>query len=198
LQNRILAAAVAALVVLCAAPADAGAQAAASTAPGAQVTGAVGFDWGATHAQIVGQRGTPALERREAEGVMAMTYPDQVVGHDVVAMFFVHPRHGLVRGGYLAPVNGAGDCAMVLRAFDNAVSRRYPELQTQERTVGSVGSDACVAAQSGRGGYMKLWTDPANGARIMLAILPGADGPMLTYTTPEADAWERRKNDARF
>jgi hypothetical protein len=37
-----------------------------------------------------------------------------------------------------------------------------------------------------------------NGARIILIMLPGAEGPMLTYTTAEADAWERRKNDARF
>lgn len=195
---RSFAAPLAALVVFCAAPATARAQTSAATAPGAQVTGAVGFTWGTTYARIVEQRGAPAMQERQAEGVVAMTYDDRVLGRDVVAMFFVHPRMGLVRGGYLAPVNGAGECAMVLRVFDNVVSRRYPELEAEERAVGNVGNDACAAGLASRGGYMKVWTDSANGVRIMLAILPGADGPMLTYTTPEADAWERRKNDARF
>lgn len=48
------------------------------------------------------------------------------------------------------------------------------------------------------GGYMKAWTDPANGARIILTMLPGAENPMLAYTTAEAGAWVRRTNDARF
>lgn len=189
---RFFSAALAVLALVCASPSNVRAQDA------AQVTGAAGFLWGTPYARLVAERGAALLERREAEGVMAMTYDDQLLGHNVVAMYFVHPERGLMRGGYMAPVQSAGDCAMVMRAWDNVVSRRYPDLRFEERTVGEVGGDACAAGLAGRGGYMKVWRDPANGARIMLAVLPGADGPMLTYTTPEADAWERRKNDARF
>lgn len=195
---RSFTAALAVFAVVCAGPMDAAAQESAATAPGAQVTGAAGFAWGTTHAAIVGERGAATMERREAEGVIAMSYQDQVLGREVISMYFVHPRFGLVRGGFMAPANGAGDCALALRLFDNVVSRRYPDLRAEERTVGSVGSDVCAAALAGRGGYLKAWTDPANGARIILTILPDTEGPMLTYTTPEADAWERRKNDARF
>ncbi|WP_420125677.1 hypothetical protein [Longimicrobium sp.] len=195
---RSFAAVLAVLVVFAAAPADAHAQASAAQAPGAQVTGAVGFDWGTTRAAIVAQRGAASMEQPDAEGVAAMVYDDRVLGREMVAMFFVHPQMGLMRGGYMAPVENAADCGIVLRLLDNVVSRRYPRLEAQERTVGDVGSDACAAALASRGGYMKVWTDPANHARIMLMILPGADGPMLTYSTAEADAWERRKNDARF
>ncbi|HYR12075.1 MAG TPA: hypothetical protein VEQ60_30095, partial [Longimicrobium sp.] len=132
------------------------------------------------------------------EGVAALLYDDRVLGREVVAVFFVHPRMGLIRGGYMAPVQGAADCGIAFRLLENVVSRRYPELQAEERTVGEVGNDACGAALASRGGTMKAWTDPANGARIILTMLPGAEGPMLTYTTPDADEWERRKNDARF
>jgi hypothetical protein len=61
-----------------------------------------------------------------------------------------------------------------------------------------VHAQASAATASGNGGYLKAWTDPANGVRIILTLLPGQGGPMLTYSTLEADAWERRKNDARF
>jgi hypothetical protein len=195
---RSFAAALAASVVFCAAPAGAHAQASAANAPGAQVTAAAGFPFGTTRADIVAQRGAPVMEQPDAEGVATMVYEDRVLGREVVVMFFVHPRLGLIRGGYMAPVNGAADCGIAVQLFDNVVSRRYPELQAEERTMGDTGSDACAAALARRGGYMKGWTDPANGARILLTILPGAEGPMLMYTTPEADAWERRKNDARF
>ncbi|MBW3569893.1 MAG: hypothetical protein KY467_02190 [Gemmatimonadetes bacterium] len=195
---RLFAAALAALALFCAAPADANAQASAANAPGARVTGAAGFPWGTTRAAIVEQRGAAVMEQPDAEGVSAMLYHDRVLGREVVTMYFVHPRMGLMRGGYMAPVNGAADCGIALRLLDNAVTRRYPELQAEERTVGRAAGDPCAAALAGRGGYAKAWTDPANGVRIMLTVLPGSEGPMLTYTTAEADAWERRKNDARF
>ena len=97
-----------------------------------------------------------------------------------------------------APVNGAGDCDLVVRGLENVITRRYPDLKFEERSIGDLDGGACQAALSGRGGYLKAWTDPADGVRIILALLPGQGGPMLTYSTPQADAWERRKNDARF
>ena len=129
---------------------------------------------------------------------MSFSYDDRVLGRDVYALFFVHPVHGLVRGGYMAPVSSAGECDMVVRGFENVITRRYPGLRFEERSIGELGGDPCAAALAGDGGYLKAWTDPANGVRIILALLPGQQGPMLTYSTPEADAWERRKNDARF
>jgi hypothetical protein len=192
---RSFAAALAALVVF---SADAGAQASAANAEGAQVTGAAGFTWGTTRADLVAQRGAAVMEQPDAEGVAALLYDERFLGREVGAVFFVHPRMGLIRGGYMAPVQGAADCGIAVRLFENVVSRRYPELEAEERTVGEVGNDPCAAALAGRGGTMRAGTDPANGARIILTMLPGAEGPMLTYTTPDADAWERRKNDARF
>jgi hypothetical protein len=195
---RSFTAALVASVVFCAAPAGAHAQSAAAAVPGAQVTGAAGFAFGTTRADIVAQRGTPAREQPDAEGVAAMMYPEQVLGRQMMAIFFVHPQMGLIRGGYMAPVSGAADCGIVIGLFNTVVGRRYPGLQAEERTVGNVTGDACAAALARSGGYMKAWTDPANGARILLTLLPGGEGPLLMYTTPEADAWERRKNDAKF
>lgn len=188
MSGRSFAAALTVLAVFCAAPAGVHAQASAANAPGAQVSGAAGFTWDTTRGDIEAQRGAADMEQPDAEGVAALVYEDRALGREVVAMFFIHPRMGLMRGGYMAPVRGAADCAIVIRLFDNVVSRRYPELEAEERTVGDVGQDACAAALDSRGGYLKAWTDPANGARILLTMLPGVDGPMLTYTTAEADA----------
>lgn len=203
---RSLAAALAGLVALGCSAVDADAQATASAAQTQrgsrtqepQVTGAVGFPWGTPYDSLVARRGRPGMEQPEAEGVRAMMYEDRVLGREVAAMFFVHPRHGMMRGGYMAPFSGPADCAIVLQGLDNGVTRRYPTLPSEQRGTGQTAPQACEAALSGRGASAKVWTDPANGARIMLVLAPGKDAVLLTYTTAEADAWERRKNDARF
>ena len=137
------------------------------------------------------------MEEPNGEAVRVLIYEEQIFARQMGAMFFVHPRLGLIRGGYAAPFQGAADCAVAMRLLDNVVSRRYPTLRPRERGVGDT-DDACAQAVAGQGGYAKGWEDPANGARIMLMLLPGASEVLLTYTTPEGDAWERRKNDARF
>lgn len=204
---RSFAAALAGLVVLCCSGVDAGAQASTSTAQQGQrasrtqepqVTGAVGFPFGTPYDSLVARRGRPGMEQPEAEGVRAMMYEDRLLDREVAAMFFVHPRHGMMRGGYMAPFSGPADCAIVLQGLDNGVTRWYPSLPTEQRGAGQTAPQACEAVLAGRGAYAKAWSDPANGARIMLILAPGKDGVLLTYTTAEADAWERRKNDARF
>jgi hypothetical protein len=204
---RSLAAALAGIVVLGCSRADANAQA--STAPATQaepatrtqepqVTGAVGFPWGTPYDSLVARRGAPGMEQSEAEGVRAMMYEDRVLGREAAALFFVHPRHGMMRGGYVAPFNGPADCAIVLQGLDNIIARRYPTLAGEARGTEGTTAQICQAVLSGQGAYGKVWNDPANGARIMLVVMPNGSGAMLTYTTAQADAWERRKNDARF
>ena len=210
--NRSFAAALAGFVVLGCSGADADADGQARTAaarqapetqaaPGAQeaqVTAVVGFPWGTPYDSIVARRGQPDMEQPEPEGVRAFTYDEQVLGRQMVAMLFVHPQHGLMRGGYMAPFNSPADCAIALQELDNVVTRRYPTLPIEVRGPSGQAGDICAATLSGQAGYGKVWSDDANGARIVLALMPRASGVMLTYTTAEADAWERRKNDARF
>ena len=164
----------------------------------AQVTGVVGFPWGTPYDSIVARRGPPEIEQPEPEGVRAFTYEEQVLGRQMVAMFFVHPQHGLVRGGYMAPFNSPADCAIALQELDNVVTRRYPALPAEVGGPSGQAADICAATLAGEAGFAKVWTDGENGARILLALMPRASAVMLTYTTPEADAWERRKTDARF
>lgn len=204
---RSLATALAGLVVLGCSRVDADAQASASTAKRtepaasaqqAQVTGAVGVPWGTPYDSLVARRGAPGMEQPEAEGVRAMMYEDRVLGREAGALFFVHPRHGMMRGGYMVPFDGPADCAIVLQGLDNVVTRRYPALSAEVRGAGETPSETCRAMLAGQGAYAKMWSDPANGARIMLMLMPNQRGAMLTYSTVQADAWERRKNDARF
>lgn len=164
----------------------------------AQVTGAAGFTWGTPYDSVVAKRGAPGMEQPEAEGVRALMYDEQVLGREMAAMFFIHPRHGLMRGGYMAPYSGPADCAIALQLLDNVVTRRYPDLPTEVKGIDGNAVDICNAAIAGQAPYGKVWSDSANGARIALVLPPQRSGVLLTYTTPDADAWERRKNDARF
>lgn len=167
-------------------------------AAGAEVTGVAGERWGTPLDSIVARRGRPVFRQADAEGLQTIGYTEQLLGRETIVVFYVHPRSGLVRGGYTAEAATVPLCQMVVRAWDANLARRYPGMRTEVRSIGQAGGEPCAAWRSGAGGWMKVWHDPANGARIMLALLPGAPGVMLTYTTPQADAWERRKNQSRF
>ena len=158
------------------------------------VTGFAGMDWGATVERIKEARGEPLATARQPEGVQVLTYGDRLMGETVVALFFVHPRHGFFRGGYHAETPTVEKCREVLNRFGNAVADRYPTLRFEERRGGDQGQEACAGAAAGTTAYGASWTDVIGGARILMTVTPGTPGVMLTFTTPDADAWERRKN----
>lgn len=162
----------------------------------ARISGVGGVPWGATAADVVARRGEPEARLPDAEGVETLGYKDVLAGQPVSLMFFVHPREGLFRGGYMADIGSVAQCSSTLGLFDQGVSRRYPDVPTHVKPEGTVG-DPCPAYAQGTGLYMKTWTDVA-GNRIWLTLLPGSPAVVLTYTTPAADAWERRKTQAQF
>lgn len=175
---------------------SAGANASPAADSSARISGVGGVPWGATAADVVARRGEPENRGPDAEGVETLGYPDVLMGQPVSLIYFVHPRDGLFRGGYFAEIGSVAECSTTLGLLDQGVSRRYPDMPARVTPEQDVG-DPCPAYAAGTGRYMKTWTDPA-GNRIWLMLLPGSPAVVLTYTTPAADAWERRKTQAQF
>lgn len=162
------------------------------------ITGVGGFAWGTPLDTIIARKGAPAGVQDRAEGVKAVMYHDVLLGEKVMLIMFVHPDSGMIRGSYSSITPTAERCVYVLDLFRGAMEKRYAALEHDERAVGESERPPCEEYVSGAGGYAELWTDPANGARIILALAPGAPGVMLNYTTPAADAWEKRKDANRL
>jgi hypothetical protein len=163
---------------------------------GPAITGVAGIAWGTDVKAIVARRGDPLNHSDDAEGVKVLGYPESLAGQQADLIFFVHPEHGMFRAGYAATFQSQAECVMKLNLFDQGVSRRYPELEGVAKQIGQ--GEPCAALVQGTGGFLKRWTDPANGAQVMLALQPGLPAVVLTYTTPEAGLWERRKTQSQF
>jgi hypothetical protein len=174
---------------------DTGGGAGARAASDALITGADGVAFGTSRDAIVAMKGAPVFEKEDFEGVREVVYPGRLMGQEVQTMFFVHPRHGMVRAGFAAMVRDAGQCQFVLRMWEHALEQKYAALRPDRRVPTGT---ACRELDQRNRMWMEIRTDPSDGHRIMLALIPGTPGVMLTYTTPRAEAWEKRKNDSQF
>ena len=153
--------------------------------------GVAGFAWGATREAIVARRGAPTIEREEFEGVKALGYPHVLLDQPVILIYFLHPAQGLFRGTYGAQVASVEECERVISLFESGLARRFAGVEPARS--GAAGPGRCQAAASGGPGFVETWRGPDGGARVALGLVPGARAVSLTYSTPAADEWERRK-----
>lgn len=195
--RRIAAPALIALALTSIPLASARAQAPAAAA-GTRITGVGGFAWGSTAAQIRARKGAPMAAMPQDEGVQALVYDDMLLGQKVMLMLFVHPRLGLIRGGYVSDSPTADQCEFTAQLFRSAIERRYPDLPPEERSMGRTDVAPCVAFVARAGGYAVRWQEESSGTSILLLLIPGQPGVMLMYTTREGDEWERRKGANRL
>lgn len=164
--------------------------------PAPQITAVAGIPWGFSTDSIVARRGEPPTRRPDFGGVQLLTYREILYGAQVELVYLVDPRAGMIRGAYTWPVGSAEECTHALGSLDRGVTRRYPELEQVEEKAGA--GDPCALAIAGRSTYMKLWTDPANGARIGLFLFPPGSSLALLYSTAKGDEWETQKNASQF
>lgn len=153
--------------------------------------GVAGFAWGATREAIVARRGAPTIEREDFEGVKALGYPDVLMERPVILIFFLHPSQGLFRGTYGAQLAGVEECERVVSLFESGLARRFAG--TEPARSGAAGPARCQSSASGGPGFVETWRSPDGGSRVALGLVPGARAVSLTYSTPAADEWERRK-----
>jgi hypothetical protein len=99
----------------------------------------------------------------------------------------------MTRGFVYAPVQDVGRCTMVLALWQHGLEQKYGP----GRTNGSNAQAGCEAFGAQSRPWGELWKDES-GRRILLALMPGNPAVTLTYDTPEADAWERRKNASQL
>lgn len=172
-----------------ASPADSSnASPAADTAGG--ISGADGVAFGTKRERILADRGQPEYTNDDHEGVQSVGYPTTLMDQQAQVIFLTHPQHGMMRASYMVPVESVDRCQSVLGLLEQGLARTYGELRvTPPRTPVA---SACADFARDGAPWMKRWTD-ARDREIMLALLPGTPGVVLTYSTPEAADWEQRR-----
>lgn len=155
----------------------------------AAISGADGVAFGSTRERILADRGQPEYTNDDHEGAQSIGFPTKLLDQPAQIIFLVHPRHGMIRASFLVPVENAERCQFVLSTVEQGLARKYGGLRvTPPRTPVAT---ACALYAQGTP-WMERWTD-AGDREIMLALLPGTPGVMVTYTTPEAAEWESGK-----
>lgn len=164
-----------------------------------QVTGFMEVPWGATRGQLVAKLGKPQSETQWPGGALSLTFPRRNVLDEPAEPHFVVTRDGVVQGGYTVwVVEFPFRCQQVYRAYVNAVSTRFPRLKATTDSEG-VALDApsfCVAAAEGRAGMQTEWNDPANGARITVAIWRGEQMVRVAYQSAAGRRWSKMTSDS--
>jgi hypothetical protein len=157
------------------------------------MTGALGISFGSTRSAIIASKGAPQFDRVGFEGVHSLGYPVTVMGQEAVAIFMVERGRGMTRALIAAPVEDAGRCALVLALWQRGLEQKYGD----GRSDGSSPTVGCNRFASRNTMWGEIWHEPT-GRRILLSLMPGQPSVMLLYTTPEADAWERRQNGSQL
>lgn len=171
------------------ASADSGGASPARTDTAGGISGADGAAFGTTRERLLADRGEPEYTNDDHEGAQSIGYPTTLMDQQAQIIFLTHPRHGVMRATYLVPVESVERCQVVLGMLEQGLASKYGGLRvTPPRTP-----LATACADFARGTpWMERWTD-ARERDIMLALLPGTPGVVLTYSTPEAADWEQRK-----
>ena len=155
----------------------------------AVISGADGVAFGTTRERILADRGQPEYTNDDHDGAQSVGFSTKLLDQPAQIIFLVHPQHGMIRASYLVPVENIERCQFVLSTVEQGLARKYGDLNVKPpRTPVAT---ACNLFAQGTP-WMERWTD-AQEREIMLALLPGTPGVMLTYTTPEAVEWERGK-----
>ena len=162
------------------------------------ITGFAGTRWGATRQEIQAARGAPDTVRLFAEGVQALRYLEgDMFTARVQSDFFVHPEHGMFRAGYIAVPEVPAQCERVYGLMEGAVQQKFPNLEPEARHGKHSGQPFCAALLARQATRMTRWRDPA-GTVIELLAAPGSSEILLTFSTVQANEWEKRKNSGRL
>lgn len=159
-----------------------------------RMTGALGVPFGATREAVLSKLGTPEFEQAGFEGIQQIGYPVTVMGQASHVVFAVDRRHGMMRALIMAPVEDAGRCTLVLALWQHGLEEKYGP----GRSNGDNAQAGCEAFAARNRPWGALWKEESSGRRILLALMPGNAAVTLTYDTPQADAWERRKNASQL
>ncbi len=174
LRPRLLALALAALA------GPAAAQEAPSVATG--IGGFLALGWGSTAQDVINAYGTPMMDQTTADSVRVVVYKDNVLGKSVLALFYVDPKKGLLKGVYTSPYGEGDDCETVFRKFRQFVGRLYPDIRPEEeRKQDDPAQPFCAAAADGKASWKVSWTDPKTGNSVHLTLEPDEEQVEVAY-----------------
>lgn len=161
----------------------------------AQITGFSSIPWGSSRAAIVDRYGKPALERQDG-GVLSIVYQERLMGEDVTTLYSVHPKEGLIRGGYSVPFGMGSACEDTYDKFRRAVAERYPSIRPTGAKVNTSTLDFCGGVRIGKGRAEYVWEDPTNKSRVLVQLPSEGDRVYVLYSSAFGVQWTADRAEA--
>jgi len=144
--------------------------AAAPAAPAGSIVGFSSIPWGSSEAAVVARAGRPT-QTTPMHDLKVLVYTEQLLGENVTTVYYLHPQHGLIAGGYFVPYTYGNSCWEIYGKFKSAIAERYPDLRPEvQENNQSQSLDMCAAIGIHRADAATTWNDSANGARAYVQI----------------------------
>lgn len=141
-----------------------------AAAPAGSIVAFSSVPWGSSESAVVARAGRPLMVQ-PMNGLRVLAYTDQILGMTVTTLYYVHPQHGLIGGGYVAPYTFGDSCWEIYTKFKTAITERYPNIRPEVAESNQARSlDMCAAIGIHRGSASVTWTDRENGARAYVEI----------------------------
>ncbi|MBI4419725.1 MAG: hypothetical protein HY560_02795 [Gemmatimonadetes bacterium] len=170
------------LVLSVVAASAAGAQQPPSPPDTSGINGFLNIRWGATAKDITSAFGVPLMDRATGDTGQVLIYKDQVQDRPVVALFYLHPFKGLVKGLYNVPYGPGKDCETTLQQFKSLVQWTYLSLPpVEERKHEDPSVPFCDAAAAGKASWSISWSEPESGNSVRITLEPDEQRVYVTY-----------------
>jgi len=146
------------------------------------IDGFNGMAWGSSDSAIRAKYSEPAQVDSLENGIVILTYRENLLGEPAVALFAVFGDHGLIKGQHIAKLKlEEGDCEAQYRVYRDHVTLTYPLISPVETADFPFAEDFCTALQNGHGWWVTQWTDPSNGSVATVIVQQGTDEVKLIY-----------------
>ena len=146
------------------------------------IDGFNGMAWGSSDSAIQAKYSEPARVDSLENGIVILTYRENLLGEPAVALFAVFGDHGLIKGQHIVKLKlEEGDCEAQYRVYRDHVTLTYPLISPVETADFPFDEDFCTALQNGRGWWATQWTDPSDGSVATVVVQQGTDEVKLIY-----------------
>ena len=173
-----------AIALACAASVAAQAQQPA-TPPTTTTDGIGGFlamSWGSKPKDVLNAYGQPLMDQTTPDSVRILVYKDNPLGKPLLALFYLDPQKGLVKGVYSAAYGEGSDCEVVFQKFRQFVQRLYPSIKADEkRRHEDPAKPFCDSATEGKASWSVDWVEGSTGNSVHLTLEPEEKNVDVAY-----------------
>lgn len=154
------------------------------------VDGFNGMPWGASVSEIESTYGAPRQTDTLENGIVVLSYDDELFDHSVVTLYAVLEGQGLIKGQQVARLDlEAGDCEAQYRRYRDLVTLHFPLIVPIENFDYPFTMTFCEAVEARSGTWGTQWRDEGTGSVVTVIVEEGTDFVKLIYESRAFLEW---------